>query len=363
MDVPALPPSQGNVPAIVANATELPTPVLTTLTPSTDQTATPAGFLASSRLAHSFSFVDRVLRSANLGRTEHDPYSATVPIQQAQRSSWHPAVPVDIQVKRVEAAPQQAMADNADWAGAFTGQCSPVAQRQLQAGPSYQISLDGQTLGYVAGEGHAYLLAQQLKRLLRQASFNPEAIAPSPIASHTDESDQGARPALMIGADGQQLLTINLSLAESVGYDPEWAAVAWANNLRLALDAQPLSPLEAQMSLKNLRASEVSMTGEASWYGPYFHGRTTANGETFNQNDLTVAHKSLPFGTQLKVRNLLNDKTVVVRVNDRGPYVGDRSLDLSKAAARCLGSEQVGIIPYEAIILKETKPLALAARS
>ncbi|MGB7484765.1 MAG: septal ring lytic transglycosylase RlpA family protein, partial [Phormidesmis sp.] len=68
--------------------------------------------------------------------------------------------------------------------------------------------------------------------------------------------------------------------------------------------------------------------------------------------DLTVAHKSLPFGTQLQVRNLTNDKTVVVRVNDRGPYVGDRILDLSKAAADCLESDGVGVVPVEATILK-----------
>ncbi|NJL45435.1 MAG: septal ring lytic transglycosylase RlpA family protein, partial [Leptolyngbyaceae cyanobacterium SM2_3_12] len=85
--------------------------------------------------------------------------------------------------------------------------------------------------------------------------------------------------------------------------------------------------------------------GTASWYGPYFHGRQTATGERFNQHALTAAHKSLPFGTYLKVRNVLNDKTVVVRVNDRGPYVGERSLDLSYAAAQCLGSEYVGVIP------------------
>lgn len=104
-----------------------------------------------------------------------------------------------------------------------------------------------------------------------------------------------------------------------------------------------------------LKESTTQLQGTASWYGPYFHGRITATGEIFDQTELTVAHKTLPFGTLLKVRNLLNDRTVVVRVNDRGPYVGDRSLDLSRAAAECLGSDQVGIIPYEAVLLKRTK--------
>ncbi|NJN01653.1 MAG: septal ring lytic transglycosylase RlpA family protein [Leptolyngbyaceae cyanobacterium RM1_1_2] len=91
--------------------------------------------------------------------------------------------------------------------------------------------------------------------------------------------------------------------------------------------------------------------GTASWYGPYFHGRRTATGEIFNQNALTAAHKTLPFGTQLKITNRLNDRSVVVRINDRGPYIGQRSIDLSRAAARCLGSEGTGVIPYEAVIL------------
>jgi rare lipoprotein A len=77
--------------------------------------------------------------------------------------------------------------------------------------------------------------------------------------------------------------------------------------------------------------------GKASWYGPGFHGKQTANGERFNQNDLTVAHKTLPFGTVLCVTNLKTAKTIKVRVNDRGPYIKGRALDLSKKAAQSLG--------------------------
>ncbi len=77
--------------------------------------------------------------------------------------------------------------------------------------------------------------------------------------------------------------------------------------------------------------------GEASWYGPGFQGRKTASGERFNTNEMTAAHKTLPFGTVLKVTNLSNDKFVVVTVNDRGPYVGGRIIDLSKAAKDELG--------------------------
>ncbi|TVQ00542.1 MAG: septal ring lytic transglycosylase RlpA family protein [Balneolaceae bacterium] len=75
-------------------------------------------------------------------------------------------------------------------------------------------------------------------------------------------------------------------------------------------------------------------TGIASWYGSKFHGRPTANGETYNMNDLTAAHRTLPFNTMLRVENLDNGKSVVVRINDRGPYVGNRIIDLSRKSAR-----------------------------
>ena len=76
--------------------------------------------------------------------------------------------------------------------------------------------------------------------------------------------------------------------------------------------------------------------GVASWYGKAFHGRATASGEDFDMFELTAAHKELPLGTWVKVTNLRNGKWIVVRVNDRGPYVGKRILDLSYAAARML---------------------------
>lgn len=82
--------------------------------------------------------------------------------------------------------------------------------------------------------------------------------------------------------------------------------------------------------------------GEASWYGPGFQGNETASGETFDQSKTTVAHPSLPMGTQATVTNLENNKKVEVRINDRGPYMGDRAIDLSRAAARKLGMEEDG---------------------
>jgi rare lipoprotein A len=85
-------------------------------------------------------------------------------------------------------------------------------------------------------------------------------------------------------------------------------------------------------------------TGRASWYGEAHHGRQTASGEPYDMHAMTVAHRVLPFGTWLLVENRRNGKTVRVRVNDRGPYVDGRVLDLSLAAARALGGTGEGII-------------------
>jgi rare lipoprotein A len=84
--------------------------------------------------------------------------------------------------------------------------------------------------------------------------------------------------------------------------------------------------------------------GPVSWYGPGFHGRRTANGEIFDTHELTMAHRSLDFGSQVRVTNLENGRSVVVRVNDRGPYVRGRVADLSYAAARELGFVDDGVV-------------------
>lgn len=86
-----------------------------------------------------------------------------------------------------------------------------------------------------------------------------------------------------------------------------------------------------------------SAVGLASWYGPNFHGRKTANGEVFNQNDLTAAHPTLPLPSYVRVTNLKNDRSVVVRVNDRGPFAHGRVIDVSSAAASMLDFKRSGV--------------------
>lgn len=97
------------------------------------------------------------------------------------------------------------------------------------------------------------------------------------------------------------------------------------------------------------------LSGTASWYGPKFHGRKTANGEKFNMYAFTAAHKTLPFNTYLKVTNLKNGKSVIVRVNDRGPFVKNRIIDLSYAAAHKIGVDISGTAPVKLTIIKYGK--------
>lgn len=89
-----------------------------------------------------------------------------------------------------------------------------------------------------------------------------------------------------------------------------------------------------------------------SWYGTHHQGKRTASGEVFNKNDYTAAHKTLKFGTKIKVTNPSNGKSVVVRVNDRGPFVKSRDLDLSEAAFASIANLQRGVINVEYEILK-----------
>ncbi len=95
-----------------------------------------------------------------------------------------------------------------------------------------------------------------------------------------------------------------------------------------------------------------TQTGSASWYGPGFHGNTTANGERYNQWGATAAHPSLPFGTRVRVTNLVNGRATVVRINDRGPYYGGRVIDLSRHAAEALQMTGSGVAPVKVQALR-----------
>ncbi|MFP2769351.1 septal ring lytic transglycosylase RlpA family protein [Oceanisphaera sp. KMM 10153] len=104
-------------------------------------------------------------------------------------------------------------------------------------------------------------------------------------------------------------------------------------------DFLPASPASTQTT------PVAGVQGMASYYGARHHGRKTASGERFNQHALTAAHRTLPFGTRVRVTNLNNQKSVIVRINDRGPYAKGRIIDLSAQAARELNMIRAGVVP------------------
>ena len=104
-----------------------------------------------------------------------------------------------------------------------------------------------------------------------------------------------------------------------------------------------------------------TQVGLASWYGPPFHGRPASNGEIYDMNKLTAAHKRLPFDTWLRVKNLSNGKTTEVRITDRGPFVGKRIIDLSKAAAADIGMLGSGVAKVRLTLIPPPKGRAGAA--
>ena len=96
--------------------------------------------------------------------------------------------------------------------------------------------------------------------------------------------------------------------------------------------------------------------GDASWYGADFQGKQTADGETFDKNQMTAAHRHLPFGSIVRVTNLKNGISVEVRINDRGPFEDDRIIDVSEAAAEILQMKKAGVVPVEIEVIRLGPP-------
>jgi rare lipoprotein A (peptidoglycan hydrolase) len=107
-----------------------------------------------------------------------------------------------------------------------------------------------------------------------------------------------------------------------------------------------------QNKKKTFNKSKMMYKGIASYYGPKFHGKLTANGEIFDMYGVTAAHKEFPFNTVTRVTNEKNGKSLIIRINDRGPYIGDRILDCSFGAAKKLGFVSEGTTPVKIEILE-----------
>jgi rare lipoprotein A len=170
------------------------------------------------------------------------------------------------------------------------------------------------------------------------------------------------RQSYLIQASNQHLIevTAHNTLLPNSSKEAAKDALQVANRLRYQLgNAAPLKTIEGMPKPKNKNVQTLAMgpirfqvQGLASWYGPGFDGNYTANGEIFNQYALTAAHRYLPFGTKVRVTNLDNGRSVVVRINDRGPFIGDRVLDLSRGAAQILGTVSSGVSAVRLDILE-----------
>ncbi|XFA72153.1 septal ring lytic transglycosylase RlpA family protein [Thermosynechococcaceae cyanobacterium Okahandja] len=166
-----------------------------------------------------------------------------------------------------------------------------------------------------------------------------------------DEQQQRYR----IYADKEHLLTLNnqILLPQNQQRSDE-QALRIANLIRRQLGNAPaLTSIEgSENTIVAVGPIRMQLTGLASWYGPGFHGARTANGERFNQDAMTAAHKTLPFGTRVRVTNLHNGRSVIVRINDRGPFTPGREIDLSRGAAAAIGLIGAGVGPVRIDVLQ-----------
>ncbi len=121
-----------------------------------------------------------------------------------------------------------------------------------------------------------------------------------------------------------------------------------------ASEELPIRPLPQPIAPAPAPAQRVlqTSTGQASWYGPGFYGNRTANGEVFRPGTMTAAHRTLPFGTKVRVTNLNNGRVAVVRINDRGPFHGNRVIDLGHGAAKELGVVSSGLARVKLEVLQ-----------
>jgi len=164
--------------------------------------------------------------------------------------------------------------------------------------------------------------------------------------------------AYSIEVNGQQLVQVNdRTVLPDTTRNLAQDALQATNRLRRLIGNAP--PVREIIGMpKQRRAAQVALgiirfeiKGIASWYGPGFNGNRSASGEIYNQNAMTAAHRSLPFGTKVVVTNLNNGRSAVVRINDRGPFVRGRVIDLSAAAARVLGMMDSGTAPVQIQVL------------
>lgn len=164
-----------------------------------------------------------------------------------------------------------------------------------------------------------------------------------PSSSFTNENDNSRLATRVLNKEAQSFnsnfTNLNsLSITERSGDKVRRETIA----AKIEIPAEEPSVIEKLNTVASNTVRKFSQTGTASWYGRQFHGRKTASGETFDMNAMTAAHRSLPLNCYIRVTNRNNGKSVVVKVNDRGPFHGNRVVDLSYGAAKQLGITSAG---------------------
>ena len=186
------------------------------------------------------------------------------------------------------------------------------------------------TLKYVLALTTAFALSQSQAEMV-QSSFNTD-------------SDNSRLAARVINKDAQKFNSHfsnlnSLSITERSGDKIRRETIA----AKIEIPEEEPSVIEKLNTVASNTVRKFSQTGMASWYGRQFHGRKTASGETFDMNAMTAAHRSLPLNCYIRVTNKNNGKSVIVKVNDRGPFHGNRVVDLSYGAAKRLGITNAGV--------------------
>jgi rare lipoprotein A len=213
----------------------------------------------------------------------------------------------------------------------------------------FPIWMKGCPVAQLADQRQAHQLTQRLQQLLDDPATAWEKLEIKAV---------GAQVQVHLGSE--LLFSVTPEIGQVLNRHPETLAIDWSNHMRRLAGTKPLTLVQAQQQIHGLHQTAQMESGTASWYGPYFHGRQTANGEIYDQYELTAAHRTLPLGTFVQVKNTANGQSIVVRVNDRGPYYDEdsRIIDLSYRAAQVLDGEHKGIIPIQLTVLtQQPKPL------
>lgn len=296
------------------------------------------------------------------GRRVATLYVRNIPILTFTNSSKTPATtgkaPVKLESRQLTALGNTivtANLDNASSSGDFpvaTAERAPSPIKAVQADPS--LSQSDPVL-------RAAAIAAKINQL-NQVGVDAKTITVSWNAQASKATATGEQYAIKANKTLIAVIDASTVLPDTT-HNLEKDALQATNRLRRLLgNASPLANISGKPNTSQVAVGSIrlKLSGMASWYGPGFNGSPSASGEPFNQNAMTAAHRTLPFGTQVLVTNLDNGQSVVVRINDRGPYAGDRVIDLSAAAARVLGLIQSGVAPVRLDVL-ENRPSTITA--